>query len=67
VDMGVGNGVEIEDQLAGRGGNRKPKPWYMESWAYERHRLAEVFQNAIADVIVKEVAAGVKASVDIKL
>lgn len=67
VDMGVGNGVEIEDQLAGRGGKRRPKPWYMESWAYERHRLAEVFQDAIADVILTEAAAGVQASVPIKL
>jgi hypothetical protein len=67
VDMGVGNGVEIEDQQAGRAGNRKPKPWYIESWAYEKHRLAEVFQEAIADVIVKEAAAGLETSVPIQL
>ncbi len=67
VDMGVGNGVEIEDQQAGRGGRRKAKPWYIESWAYEKQRLAEVFQDAIADAIVNEATKGLGADVSINL
>ena len=67
IDMGVGNGVEIEDQQAGRAGNRKPKPWYIDSWSYEKHRLAEVFQDAVANVILNETAAGLEGSVPLQL
>lgn len=62
VDWGVGKGVTIEEQRSGiaatrdrarKSNRRKPKPWYMSVWLYERHRLAEVFQAEIADELLK--------------
>lgn len=65
VDMGVGKGKTlVESQtgralLRGRTPNRitrKPKPWFTNVMAAERHRLAEVVAENVAEATTASVA-----------
>lgn len=58
VDMGVGRGLTLVEAQTGRALTssrnpgriaRKPKPWFTNVMAAERHRLTEVFAERIAE------------------
>jgi len=65
VDMGVGNGITLLEAQTKRpltpGRNpslisRRPKPWFTNVMAAERHRLAEVFSEKVSETLQESVA-----------
>lgn len=75
VDLGVGKGVKLSEAggrlalTSNRPGarRRRPKKWFSETWAYERQRLAEVYQQYVSEELLDHMEAFLEGEIKINI
>lgn len=75
VDLGVGKGVKLSEAggrlalTSSRPGarRRRPKKWFSGTWAYERRRLAEVYQKYVSEELLDHMEAFLEGGIKINI